>query len=99
VTLEFTGEIWYWRGPSPWYFVSVPHEYADFLKTALPFVTYGWGMIPVNATIGSTRWYTAMFARDGTYVLPIKAAVRKAEGIGEGDTVTVGLELRTGPPG
>lgn len=94
--LTFTASVWYWRGPAPWYFVSVPDEHAPFLKAALPFITYGWGMIPVDAAIGITRWYTAMFAKDGTYVLPIKAAVRRAEGIGEGDTVSVGLELRPG---
>jgi len=54
-------------------------------------VSYGWGMIPVSAEIGATRWATSLFPKDGRYVVPIKAAVRKAEGLEVGDTVTVRL--------
>ena len=53
-----------------------------------------WGMIPVDARIGKTAWTTSLFPKDGQYILPIKAAVRKAEHINEGDTVTVRLEVR-----
>jgi hypothetical protein len=60
-------------------------------------VSYGWGMIPVDATIGRTTWYTAMFERDGRYVLPVKAAIRKAERLVEGDVVHVSLAVRGAP--
>ena len=49
--LEFSGPLWYWKGPAPWYFVTVPEERkCHDLKTASRFVTYGWGMIPVRVT-------------------------------------------------
>ena len=51
-------------------------------------------MIPVTVRIGNSVWTTAMFPRDGRYVLPIKAAVRRAEQLGEGDTVTTELSIR-----
>ncbi len=92
--IEFNGEIWFWRGPSPYHFVTVPEEQSEDLKAILKFVTYGWGMIPVIARIGKTEWKTSMWPKDGRYILPIKDRVREAEGIGEGDTVTVRLEVR-----
>ncbi len=92
--LEFTGDIWFWRGPSPYHFVTVPDEQSEDLKAILNLVTYGWGMIPVIARIGETEWKTSMWPKDGRYILPIKDSVREAEGIGEGDTVTVQLQIR-----
>lgn len=92
--IEFDGKIWYWRGPAPWYFVTVPAKQSDDLKAILGFVTYGWGMIPADVRIGSTEWKTSLFPKDGLYIVPIKASVRKAEGLEEGDQVTVRLEVR-----
>jgi uncharacterized protein DUF1905 len=57
-------------------------------------VTYGWGMIPAKVQIGKTEWETSLFAKDGLYIVPIKASVRKTENLEEGDTVTVRLEVR-----
>ena len=91
--LEFDGEIWFWKGPAPWYFVTVPAKQSSDLKAMSGFVTYGWGMIPVNARIGKTEWQTSLFPKDGHYIVPIKVSVRKAEKLEEGDQVTVRLEL------
>jgi len=57
-------------------------------------VTYGWGMIPVVVHIGKTEWKTSLWPKDGRYIVPIKASVREAEGLNEGDTVTVRLQVR-----
>lgn len=91
--LEFTGDIWHWRGPSPFYFVSVPDELCTEVRDAAEVVSYGWGMVPVNARIGGTEWTTALFPKDGKYAVPLKAAVRTREGIDEGDTVTLQLRI------
>jgi hypothetical protein len=91
--IEFNGEIWFWRGPSPWYFVTVPETQSLDLQAILGFVTYGWGMIPVKAQIGKTEWRTSMFPKDGRYIVPIKASVRQAENLDVGDHVTVRLEV------
>ena len=93
MTFDFKGEIWYWKGPAPFYFVTLPAEQSDELKDASAGVTYGWGMIPVVATIGKTRWYTAMFEKDGHYILPVKLAIRKAERNEEGDEVAVSIDV------
>ncbi len=91
--IEFSGAIWYWRGPAPWYFVTVPAHQAQDLKALSGFVTYGWGMIPANVQIGTTEWKTSLWPKDGLYVVPIKASVREAEKLEEGDVVTVRLEV------
>jgi hypothetical protein len=92
--IEFSGKIWYWRGPSPWFFVTVPEKQGRDLKAILSLVTYGWGMIPVEAQIGKTKWTTSMFPKNGSYVVPIKTIVRKAEDLAEGDTVTIQLKVQ-----
>jgi hypothetical protein len=92
--IEFSGKIWYWRGPSPWFFVTVPEKQGRDLKAILSLVTYGWGMIPVEAQIGKTKWTTSMFPKNGSYVVPIKTIVRKAEDLAEGDTVTIKLKVQ-----
>ncbi|MFB9995202.1 DUF1905 domain-containing protein [Deinococcus oregonensis] len=93
MTFEFTGPIWFWKGPAPWYFITVPTEQSAELKAASRFVTYGWGMIPVQAQIGGTTWKTSLFYKDDHYVIPIRAAVRKAEGLEEGGEVTVQMTV------
>ena len=82
MNIEFNGKIWYWRGPAPWYFVTVPEKQCSDLKAILKLVTYGWGMIPVNVQIGKTEWKTSMFPKDDRYLVPIKDKVRKAEKLG-----------------
>jgi len=93
VNLEFSGEVWFWRGPSPYHFVTVPADESAALQATAARVTYGWGMIPVEARIGSTRWTTSLFPRNGGYVVPLKDRVRTAEQIELGDTVTVRLAV------
>jgi hypothetical protein len=91
MNVEFTGEVWFWRGPAPWYFVTVPDEGCRDLRATSPIVSYGWGMVPVSARIGDTTWRTSLFPKDGRYVVPVKASVRRAESLDVGDTVTVRL--------
>lgn len=91
--IEFSETIIYWRGPAPWYFVPVPEEESQGLKAISSFVTYGWGVIPVVARIGSTEWTTSLFPKDEHYLVPVKASVRKAEQLDEGDLVTVQLDV------
>jgi hypothetical protein len=93
--IEFTGEIWYWRGPSPYHFVTVPAEQSRGLKAISKFVTYGWGVIPVVVRIGNTEWKTSLFPKDDLYIVPIKDSVRKEENLGQGDTVTLQLVVRS----
>lgn len=92
--LEFSGKLWFWEGPAPWYFVTVPAQQCLDLKAASKLVTYGWGMIPVRVWVGETEWKTSLFPKEDHYIVPVKASVRKAEQLEEGHNVTVRLEIR-----
>ncbi|MEP6760367.1 MAG: DUF1905 domain-containing protein [Sporichthyaceae bacterium] len=91
--LEFSGEVWFWRGPSAYHFVTVLEDESEELHATSAEVTYGWGMIPVAARIGSTSWTTSLFPKNGGYVVPLKDLVRNAEQIDVGDTLTVRLTV------
>lgn len=93
MNLDFIGDVWFWRGPAPFHFVTVPEDESVELQAAASLVTYGWGMIPVEARIGETRWTTSLWPKDGGYVVPLKGLVRKAEGIDVGDAVRVLLAV------
>ena len=92
--ISFSNAVWEWRGPAPYHFVSVPLEIANEIKQLASAVTYGWGMIPVSGKIGTTSFSTSLWAKNGTYAVPLKDAVRKAEGISIGDMVSVKLALK-----
>lgn len=91
--LSFSGEIWYWRGPSPFHFVTVPMKQGELIKAIAAGVTYGWGVIPVTAKIGATEWTTSLFPKEGSYAVPIKNLVRTKEKIGVDDEVTIILKI------
>jgi hypothetical protein len=95
LNLEFSAELWYWRGPAPFHFITVPEEACAGLRAVSAVVSYGWGMIPVNVRIGETDFETSLFPKDGGYIVPIKDAVRHGEGLAKGDTVTVNLAIRS----
>ena len=89
--VAFTAEIWHWKGPAPFHFVTVPEDFCDALEATAGLVSYGWGMIPVRVTIGSSDWKTALWPKDGRYIVPLKSAVRQAEGLEVGGTTSVRL--------
>ena len=91
---SFSATVWEWRGPAPYHFVSVPSAIASEIKELASAVTYGWGMIPVLGKIGTTTFSTSLWAKNGTYAVPLKDAVRKAEGISIGDMVSVKFALK-----
>ena len=93
MNLEFNNEMWFWKGPSPFHFVSVPEDECAALEHVSPMVSYGWGMIPVTATVGKTTWKTSLFPKDGGYIVPVKLAVQKAERLDDGDMVAIHLTV------
>ena len=96
MTYEFDAALWLWaaRQADSWTFVSLPTDIADEILDLAGGVSRGFGSLRVNVTIGDTDWRTSIFpSTSGTYVLPIKKAVRTAESIGTGDTVHVRITL------
>ncbi len=93
MVLEFSNEAIYWRGPAPFIFVPVPADLSYEIKAISANVTYGWGVIPVTVRIGGSEFTTSLFPKDGIYLVPVKAAIQKAEGVDVGQAVTIHLEL------
>lgn len=90
----FAGRVIEWRGPSPYYFVPVPDEESADIREVAALATYGWGVIPVEARIGEVTFKTSLFPKDGAYLLPLKDAVRRPQGLSAGDDVTVEMTVR-----
>ncbi|NUO56239.1 MAG: DUF1905 domain-containing protein [Hamadaea sp.] len=90
---EFTGEIFHWRGPAPHHFVTVPEAECHEIQEVAARLTYGWGVIPVGVRVGRTDWTTSLFPKNGRYLVPLRADVRRAEQLELGDTVTIRLTL------
>lgn len=96
MTEEFTAELWRWEARTElWTFVSLPADVADAVLDLAPPVERGFGSLRVQVTVGATTWRTSIFPLRSaeTYVLPIKKAVRQAEGLDLGDAVAVRITL------
>jgi hypothetical protein len=94
--LRFEAEVIHWRGPSPYFFVPLPDEAAGEIRRIVRAVTYGWGMVPVEARIGDTAFRTSLFPKSDTYLLPLKDAVRRQTNVTAGDRATVEMTVRIG---
>jgi Domain of unknown function (DUF1905) len=92
--LTFSARLIEWRGPAPFVFAPIPDDLTPEIRFAAHEASYGWGVVPVDASIGTTSLTTSLFPRDGRYLLPVKVAVQRAEGIGVGDEVAVTMEVR-----
>jgi hypothetical protein len=89
---EFEGPVIEWRGPAPFFFVRIPEEESEDIKLAAKGMEY-WGQVPVVVRIRDVDFTTALFPKDGLYLLPLKDAVRKPAGIELDQVLAVGLNV------
>lgn len=94
MAFEFEARVWRHEGAAAWYFVTLPDDLADALRDLFAPAHRPFGTLAVRATIGATSWRTSLFAdtKRASYLLPLKADVRRRERLGEGDAVRVALE-------
>lgn len=97
--VDFEAEVIEWRGPAPFLFAPLPPDALEQFVDLVGVISYGWGCIAVTARIGGSVFTTSLMPRDGGYLLPVKVAVQRAEGIAVGDPVRARLDLPDGPPG
>ena len=93
--LSFSAEVVEWRGPAPFFYARVPPEAATEIAAIKRSASYGWGAIPVTARIGEVTFKTSLFPKDGTYLLPLKVAVRRRVGMTVGDVVEVEMTVES----
>jgi len=92
---EFSAELWEHEGTASWFFVSLPEDVADDIEQQFGHRAAGFGSIRVEVTVGSTVWLTSLFPDDkrATYALPVKKAVRIAEGLAAGSAATFTIRV------
>ncbi len=94
-TFTLKAKIWLWQGKAAWHFITIPAGLSADIKGFDEMPRRGFGSVPVKVTIGSTTWKTSIFPqKKGTYILPLKADVRKKEGVAEGDAVQIVIALQ-----
>jgi hypothetical protein len=94
---SFRARLWlYPSEAAAWHFVTIPKAQAETIKATYGKMAKGWGSLPVEVSIGKTVWQTSIFPdrQAGTYLLPVKAAVRTREGLYEGDMVSLSVSVR-----
>jgi hypothetical protein len=96
IRFAFESRIITWRGPAPFFFAPIPKPQSATIRQAARAVSYGWGVIPVEAAIGDTVFTTSLFPKDDGYLLPLKDAARRKAKITAGDLIAVTMNLR--PP-
>ena len=89
---EFEGRVVEWRGPAPFYFLRIPDEESEDIKFAAKGLEY-WGQVPVVVRIDGTEFTTALFPKDGHYLIPLKDATRKPTGIELDQVLAVELSV------
>lgn len=99
-TIEIRTPLWRWQGGSggQWFFLSIDGAAAEaiaghaLMRRLENGRARGFGSVKVEALIGESRWRTSVFpTKDGAWLLPVKAAIRRAEGIAEGDEIALTL--------
>jgi hypothetical protein len=94
---DFEAPVWLWRseGATSWHFITLPFDTTDAIDDITSDATRGFGSVRVKATIGRTTWATSIFPskEQMSFILPVKAAVRKAESLAAGSAAQVRLEL------
>jgi hypothetical protein len=99
VFIEFDSDVFRWaaREDSAWFFTAVPPELSEEIRE-IPRPYRGFGSVRVRARVGGSEWTTSVFpsSDSGSYVLPLKKAVRDAEQLVDGGPVTVRLEVLDG---
>jgi len=93
-----SAKAWLYSGKAAWCFVSLPTELASLLAANFADQKHGWGSLPVTVTIGETTWKTSIFPdkKSATYLLPLKADIRKKENIVPGDTISFSFQVLLG---
>lgn len=94
---KIRAKVWIYPGMAGWHFVNLPKKQSREIKKLFSVLSGGWGSLPVIVTIGKTSWKTSIFPdkKSNTYLLPLKAEIRRKEEIVNGDTINFSMEIQT----
>lgn len=93
---KIEAKVWLYTGISAWHFITIPKDISEDIKHLFGDKAKGWGSLPVEVTLGSSKWNTSIFPdkKEGAYLLPLKAKIRKAENILLNETIKLLLEIK-----
>lgn len=93
--INFTAKVWLYNGHSAWHFISLPKTLSAKIKKLFLGLERGWGSLPVKVTLGESVWQTSIFPdkKTNSYLLPLKAGIRKTAHLKVADKVKVSLEI------
>ena len=86
--------MWLWNGKGAWHFVTLPEDLAHEIRVHTG-EQKAFGSIAVRVKCGKSEWKTSLFRdkKSGSYLLPVKASVREAQGLHAGDMLNVEISL------
>lgn len=88
-----TAKVIHWRGPSPYFFAVLPVSVGTEIAKVAPALSYGWGAIAATITTQRLEWQTAIFPKDGTYIVPLKKAVREQLAVDAGAVLDFTVDI------
>jgi hypothetical protein len=93
---ELTAEVVRYPGVAAWHFVTLPTEVTDEIQAQFQGSQRAFGSLPVSVALGHSVWTTSLFfdTKSASYLLPVKADVRRREHVDDGDTVTIKLAIK-----
>jgi hypothetical protein len=96
-SFQFKAQIWRYDGAAAWHFVTLPSPLAITIREVFEDYKKGWGSIPVHATIKQLSWKTSIFPdkKSQSFLLPLKADIRKNLNIAAGDEIKLTIEILT----
>lgn len=91
--IAFEAPLWEYAGKGAWHFLTLPADESAVIRLAAP--RRGWGSVRVRAAIGGSAWATSIFwdSKTRAYLLPVKAEIRRAEGLAAGQPIAIELSL------
>lgn len=88
-------KVWLYPGAAAWHFITIPKNTSEKIRKKYAARTRGWGSLRVRVSLGESEWDTSIFPdkKSGTFLLPLKASIRKKEEVLEGETVSFTLAI------
>jgi hypothetical protein len=95
IQYEFSAKLWQYKAPGGWFFVTLPEKLSEEIRGSLQWQEEGWGRMKVIARTGNSEWKTSIWfdTKINTYLLPIKAEIRKKINPDPSENVTIILLL------
>ena len=93
IKYQFSADLWKDKAESGWFFVTLPQDYSEEIRSQLQWQEEGWGRMKASAAINDLNWNTSIWfdTKSKRYILPVKAEIRKKLSLKEGDEFAISI--------